>query len=191
MSDSCDTMDFNTQASLSYIISQNLPKFMSVESMMPSNHLILCCHFSSCSLSFPASGSFPVSQFFASDGQSIGASASVLPMNIQGWFPKEINWFDLLAVQETLKSLLQHRNSKASVPSCSAFLIVQHSHLYTTSGKTIALTIQPFVSKMMSLLLYWSLAAFKWYELFNAHIMLALEDVAQGRPFPRAESGST
>ena len=123
-----------------YIISQSLPKFMSIESIMPSNHVILCCHFS-CPLPFPASGSFPVSQFFASGGQSIGASASVLPMNSQGWFHKESNWFDLLAVQEALKSLLQHCNSKASILWCSAFFMDQFSYLYMTTGKNIALTI--------------------------------------------------
>ena len=153
MSDSCDTMEFSTQASLSYTSSQSLPKFMSFEPMIPSNHLILCHSLLRPPSIFP-SIRIPVSQFFAAGGQSIGASASVLPMNIQGWFPKEINWVDLLAVQETLKSLLQHCNSKASIPSCSAFLMVQHSHPYTTSGKTIALNIQPFVSKVMSLLLY-------------------------------------
>ena len=74
------------QASLSFTISWSLLKLMSIELVMPSNHLILCCPFSSCLQSFLASGSFPMSQFFASSGQSIGASASasVLPMNIQG-----------------------------------------------------------------------------------------------------------
>ena len=74
------------QVSLSFTISWNLHKFMSTESVMPSNHFILCCPFSSCPQSFPASGSFPVSRFFTSSGQRIGASASasVLPLNIQG-----------------------------------------------------------------------------------------------------------
>ena len=109
--------------------------------------------FSSCPQSFPASGSFPVSQLFAS-GQSIGASASasVLPMNIQGWFPLGLNWFDLLAIQETLKNLLQHHSPKASVVWYSAFFIIQLSHPYMTTGKVIALTIQIFVGKAMSLL---------------------------------------
>ena len=77
------------QASLSITNSQSLLKLISIESVMPSNHLILCCHLLLPPSSFPASGSFPVSQFFTSGGQSIGvsASASVLPMNIQGWFP--------------------------------------------------------------------------------------------------------
>ena len=67
--------------------SRSLLKFMSIELVMPSNHLILCPQFASCHQSFPASGSFPMSQLFVSGGQSIGASASVLPMNIQDWFP--------------------------------------------------------------------------------------------------------
>ena len=93
--------------------------------------------FSSCLQSFPASGSFLMSWLFTSDGQSIGASASasVLPMNIQGWFPK-IDWFDLLAVQRTLRSLLQHHNSKASILWHSSFFMVQLSHLHMTTGKT-------------------------------------------------------
>ena len=88
--------------------------------------------FSSCLQPFPASGSFPMSQFFASGGESIGTSASisVLSMNIQDWFLFRIDWFDLLAVQGTLKSLLQHHSSKASILQRSAFFIVQLSHPY-------------------------------------------------------------
>ena len=73
-----------------------------------------------------------MSQFFASGGQSIGASASesVLPMNIQDRFPLGFDWFDLLSVQGTLKSLLKHHSSKASILQCSAFLMVQLSHGY-------------------------------------------------------------
>ena len=110
--------------------------------------------FSSCPQSFPASGSFPMSYFFASDGQSIGVSvsASVLPMNIQGWSPLRLDWLDLLAVQGTLKNLLQHHSSKASILWCSAFFIVQLSHPYMMTGKTIALTRWNFVGKVMSLL---------------------------------------
>jgi len=96
----------------------------------------------SCLQSFPASGSFLMSQFFTSGSQSIGISAlaSVFPMNIQDWFFSRIDWFDLLAVQGTLKSLLQHHSSKASVLQLSAFFMVQLSHPYMTTGKTIALT---------------------------------------------------
>ena len=88
-----------------------------------------------------------MSQFFASSGQSIGVSASTspLPMNIQ-------DWLDLLAVQGTLKSLLQHHSSKPSILWCSAFFMVQLSHPYMTTGKTIALTGWTFAGKVMSLL---------------------------------------
>ena len=87
------------QASLSITNSWSLLKLISIESVMPSNHLIICHLLSSCLQSFPASGSFPVSQFFASGSQSIGAlaSASVLPMDIQGWFPLGLT--NLIALQ--------------------------------------------------------------------------------------------
>ena len=79
--------------------------------------------FSSHLQSFPASGSFPKSQFFASCDQSTGVSASVFPINIQGWFPLGWTHWNLLAAQGTLKSLLQYHSSKASILQCSAFLI--------------------------------------------------------------------
>ena len=96
-------------------------------------------------------GLFQMSQLCASGGQSIGVSAlaSVLPMNTQDF---RMDWLDLLAVQGTLKSLLHHHSSKASILRHSAFLIVQLSHPYMTTGKTIALTRWTFVSKVMSLL---------------------------------------
>ena len=108
--------------------------------------------FFSCLQSFPASGSFQMTQFFASGGQSIGvsASASVLAMNIQDWFPFRMDWLDLLAVQGTLKSLLQHHSSKASILRHSAFFIVQLSHPYMTTEKTIALTRRTFAGKVRS-----------------------------------------
>ena len=142
------------QASLSITNSPSSLKLTSIESVMPSSHLILCCPLLLCLLYFPASGSFQMSQFFASGGQSIGvsASASVLPMNIQDWFPFRIDWLDLFAVQGTLKSLLQHHSSKASILRCSAFFIVQVSHPLMITGKTIALTRWTFVGKVMSLL---------------------------------------
>ena len=110
--------------------------------------------FSSCLQSFPASGSFQMSQLFASGGQSIGVSAStsVLPVNTQEWSPLGLDWLDLLAVQGTLKSLLQHHSSKALILQHSAFFTVQLSHPYMTTGKTIALTRRTFVGKVMSLL---------------------------------------
>ena len=101
--------------------------------------------FSSCLQSFPASGPFPMSWFFASGGQSIGdsTSASVLPM-IFRTYSFRTNWFDLLAIQGTLNSLLQHHSSKASILWRLAFFIVQLSHPYMTTEKTIALTRQTF-----------------------------------------------
>ena len=98
-----------------------------------------------------SSGSFLMSWLFASGGQSTGASASasVLPMNIQGWFPLGLT--DLIS-QGTLKSLLQHHSSKASMLQWSAFYMIQLSHLYMNTGKTIALTRWTFVHKVMSLL---------------------------------------
>ena len=106
--------------------------------------------FSSCLQSFPVSGSFQMSQLFASGGHSF----SISPYNeYSGLISYRINWFDLLAVQTTLKSLLQHHSSKASVLWCSAFFMVQLSHPYMTTGKATAVTGQTFVSKVMSLLI--------------------------------------
>ena len=96
--------------------------------------------FSSCLQSFPASGSFQMSQLFASGSQSIGvtASTSVLPMNIQDWLISfRTDWLDLLAVQGTLKSVLQHHSSRASILRRLAFFKVQLSYPYVTTGKTI------------------------------------------------------
>ena len=91
-------------------------------------------------------------QLFTSDGQSIGISASTSVLEYSGLISFRIDWLDLLAVQGTLKSLLQHHSSKASILRCSAFFIVQISHPYMTTGKNIALTRQTFVGKIMSLL---------------------------------------
>ena len=106
--------------------------------------------FSFCPQSFPASGSFQMSQLFTSDDQSIGVSTStsVLAMNTQDWSP--LGWTGWISL--TLKSLLQHKNSKTSILLHSAFFIVQPSHPYMTTGKTIALTKWTFVEKVMSLL---------------------------------------
>ena len=100
---------------------------------------------------FPASGSFPLSQFFASGGQTIGTSASVLPMNIQGWFPLELTGLISLQSKGLSKNLLQHHNSKVSILPHTAFFMVQLSHLYLTTRKTTALTRWTFVGKVMSL----------------------------------------
>ena len=109
--------------------------------------------FFSCLQSFQASGSFTMSQFLASDGQSIGVSAlaSVLPMNIQDWFP--LGWTDWISLQfKGLARVFSSTTSKASILQRSAFFIIQHSHPYLTTEKTIALTRWTFVGKVMSLL---------------------------------------
>ena len=135
---------------------------MSIESVMPSNHLILCCPL----LLLPSI--FPSIRVFSSDSvvciswpEYWRISFSVSPSNeYSGLMSFRINWFHLLAAQGILKSLLQHHNSKASILWPSAFLMVQLSYLYVTTGKTIALTSWTFVGKVMSLLfntLCWSL----------------------------------
>ena len=137
----CDPWTTAGQASLSITNSQSLLKLMSIESVMPSNHLILCCPFSSRLQSFQASGCFQMSQFFTSGGQDIGVSHSspILPMNIQDWFP--LGWTGWISLKSKgLSSLLQHHSSKASILQCSAFFIVQLSHPYMTTGETTALT---------------------------------------------------
>ena len=106
--------------------------------------LSLVVPFSYCLQSFPASGSFPVSQFFTSGGQSIGVSASASILH-SGLISFRIDWLDFLAVQGTLKSFLQHHSSKASILWLSAFFMVQLSHPYMTTGKTIDLTVWTFV----------------------------------------------
>ena len=149
MSDSVIPWPAAHQASLCITNSWSLLKLLYIELVMPSNHLILCRPLFLLPSIFPASGSFPKSQFFASGGQNVGvsASASVLPMNIQDWFPLRLG---LLAVQGTLKSLLQHHSPKASILWHSAFFIVQLLHPYMTIGKTIALTRWTFVGKVMN-----------------------------------------
>ena len=148
----CDPMNRSTPASLSNTKSRSLPKLMSIESVMPSNHLILCHPLLPLLQSFPASGSFPMSQLFASGGQSIGVSASASsPSNEHsGLLSFRIDWFDLLAVQRALKSLLRHHSSKASILRHSACFIVQLSLPYMTTGKTIALTRWTLVRKVLS-----------------------------------------
>ena len=126
----CDLVDCSTPASLSFTISQSLLRLMFIESVMPSNHLILYHPLSSCLQSLSASGSFLISQIFTSGGQSTGASVSVsvLLMNIQGWFLLGFTGLVPLEVQGTLKSLPQHHRLKASILWCSAFFMVQLLH---------------------------------------------------------------
>ena len=136
------------QASLSSINSWSLLKLMSIESVRLSNHLILCGPLLLLPSVFPSIKDFLISQFFASGGQSIGASASasVLPVNMQGWFPLGLTGLISLQSKE-LKSLLQHHSSKASIIWCSTFLAVQLSHPYMTIGKNIACLDGPLLAK--------------------------------------------
>ena len=143
------------QASLSITNSRSLLKLMSIESVMPSDHLIL---YRPLLLPFSI---FPSIKFFSNESvlhirwpKYWNFSFNISPSNEH---PRLISfrmdWLDLLAVQGTLKSLLQHHSSKASILWCSAFFTVQLSHPYMTTGKTIALTRRTFVGKVMSLLL--------------------------------------
>ena len=142
------------QASLSITNSQSLLKLMSIESIMPSNHLILCCP-----LLLPPS-IFPSIRILSNESvlcirwpKYCSFSFSISPSNeYSGLISFRMDWLDLLAIQGTLKSLLQHHSSKASILWYSAFFMVQLSHPYTTTGKTITLTRWTFVGKVMSLL---------------------------------------
>ena len=150
------------QASLSITISQGL---LSIESVMPSNHLVLCCPL----LLLPSI--FPSIRFFSNElavrirwPKYWSFSFSISPSNeYSGLISFWIDWIDLLAVQGTLKSLLQHHSLKASILWGLAFFMDQLSHSYMTTGKTIALTRKIFVGKVMSLLfnmLSWLVVAF-------------------------------
>ena len=142
------------QASLFITNSHSLLKLMFIKSVMPSNRLILCHPL----LFLPSI--FPSIRVFSSESdlpirwpKYWSFSFSISPSNkYSGLIPFRIPWFDLLAVQGTLKNLLQHHSAKTSILWCSAFFIVQLSHPYRTTGKTIALTRWTFVGKVMSLL---------------------------------------
>ena len=127
------------QASLSFTLSWSLLKLISIKLVMPSNHLILCHPLLLASI-------FPSIRIFSNES-AYGIrwpeywSFSISPSSeYSGWISLRIDWFDFLAVQETLKSILQHHNLKASILQCSTFFMVQLSHLYMSTGKTIALT---------------------------------------------------
>ena len=144
------------QASLSITNSWSLLKLMSIESVTPSNHLILYFPFSSCLQVFPSITVFSNESVLLNRWPKYWSfSFNISPSNeYSGLISFRMDWLDLLAVQGTLKSFLQHRSSKASILQCSAFCIVWLSHLYMTTGKTIALTRWTFVGKVMSLLSY-------------------------------------
>ena len=142
------------QASRSITNSRSPPKPMSIESMMSSNHLMLCCPL------FLLPSIFPSIRVFSNESALCfrwpnywSLSFSISPSNeCPGLISFRMDWLDFLAVQGTLKSLLQHHSSKGSILRCSSFFIVQLSHPYMTTGKTIALTGWIFVGKVMSLL---------------------------------------
>ena len=140
------------QAFRSFTISQSLIKLLSIESVMPSNHIILSCLLLLHSI-FPSIRVFPnESALHIRWPEYWSLSFNINPSNeYSGLISFRIDWFDLLAVQETLKSLLQHHSSKASILRGSAFFTVQLSHLYMTTRKMIALTIQTFVCRGISL----------------------------------------
>ena len=142
------------QASLSITNSQSLPKLMSITSVMPSNHLILCRPLLLLPSIFPSIRVFPNESVLPIRWPKYWSfSFSISPSNeYSGLISFRMDWLNLLAVQGTLKSLLQHHSSKASILQHSAFIIVQVSHPYMTTGKTIALTSWIFVGKVMSLL---------------------------------------
>ena len=141
------------QASLSFTICQSLLKLMTIESVMPSNHLILCPLF------LLLSSIFPRIRVFSSESplrimwpKYWSFSISISPSNeYSGLISFRTDWFDILAVQGTLKSLFQHHSSRVSVFQYSVFFTVQLSHPYMTTRKAIALTRQTFVGKIVSL----------------------------------------
>ena len=143
------------QASLSFTVSWSLLKFMSIDSVMPSNHLILCRPLLLLPSIFPSIRVFDNGLALCIRWPKYWSfSFSISPFNeYSGLISFRMDWFDLLVVQGALKSLLQYHSSKASILWCSAFFMAHLSHQYMTVGKVIALTIWTFVGKVMSLLL--------------------------------------
>ena len=150
----CDPMDCSIPGLLSITNSWRLLKLMSIELVMPSNHLILCCPLLLLPSIFPTVRVFPDESVLHIRWPKYWSfSFSISPSNDYSQLMSfRMDWLDLLAIQGTLKNLLQHHSSKASVLRCSAFFIVQLSHPYMTTGKTIALTVWTFVAKVMPLL---------------------------------------
>ena len=175
MSDSVIPWTAVHQASLSITNSRSLLKLMSIESVMPSNHLILC------PLLPPSI--FPSIRVFSNESafgirwsKYWSFSFNIRPSNEHpGVISFRMDWLDLLAVQGTLKSLLQHHSSKASILRHSDFFIVQLSHPYMTTGKTIALTRQAFVDKVMSLL----------FNMLSRLVITFLKTDTRGQPTSR------
>ena len=150
----CNPMKHSIPSSLSITNSRSLPKLMSIESGMPSNHIILCHPLLLLPSIFPSIRAFSnVSAFCIRWPKYWSFSFNISPSNEHpGLISFRMDWLDLLAVQGTLKNLLQHHSSKASILCLSAFFIAQLSHSHMTIGKTIALTRRIFVDRVMSLL---------------------------------------
>ena len=150
----CNPMDCSTPGFPVITNSQSLLKLTSIESMMPSSHLILCGPLFFLPSIFPSSRVFPnESALHIRWPKYWSFSFSIsLSNEYSGLISFRVDWLDLPAVSGTLKSLLQHHSSKASILWCSAFFIVQLSHPYLTTGKTIALTRPTFFGKIISLL---------------------------------------
>ena len=142
------------QASLSITNTRNLLKLMSTESLMLSNHLLLCCPLLLPPSIFPSIGVFSNESVLRIKWPKYWSLCFSISYSNEysGLTSFRMDWLDLLAVQGSLKSFLQHHSSKASILRCSAFFMVQLSHPYMTTGKTIALIKQTFVGKVMSLL---------------------------------------
>ena len=138
-----------SQASLSFMISWSLLRLMFIESVMLCNYLILCCPLLLLISVFPSIRVFSRESALPIRWPKYWSfSFSISPSNeCSGLISFRIDWFDLLTVQGTLKTLQQHCSSKVSIPRCSSFFMVQLSHAYRTTGKTIALTIWTFVGK--------------------------------------------
>ena len=148
----CDPLDCSTRG---FPVLHHVPKFAQThESVMPSNHLILCGPLLLLPSIFLSISVFKNESALHISGPKYWSfSFNISPSNEHpGLISFRMDWLDLLAVQGTLKSFFQHHSSKASIPRCSAFFIVQPSHPYMTTGKTIALTRWTFVGKVMSLL---------------------------------------
>ena len=154
MSDSATPWTAAPQASLSTTNSLSLLKLMSIESVTPSNHLVLCHPLLLLPSIFPSIRVYSNELALHIRWLKYWSFSFIIssPNEYLGLISFRIDWLDLIAVRETLKGLFQHLNSKASILQRSAFFTVQLSHPYVTTGKTIALTIQTFVSKVMSLL---------------------------------------
>ena len=180
MSDSVTPWTAAHNTSLSFTISQSLLKLMSIESVIPFNHLILCRPL----LFLPSI--IPSIRVFSSESALQIRwpkywSFSISPANEYSWLISfKMDWFDLLAVQGTLNRLLQHHSSRAWILWCSAFFMVQFSHSYMTAGKTIALTMCTFAGKVMSLLYHRFIIAFlprrkhlliSWLQSLSAMIL--------------------